>query len=394
MTSAGVPRAAVLVTDAYWRKTVAAVRALGRGGVAVDAADPRRLAPAGFSRFCRRRWRCPDPRVDAASFAAWALSRLREGDYCLLLPAEEASCLALARAGAGHRGPGWIPLPPPAWLELSSDKLQALERASQAGVPTPDTLALDAGAALPRSGRWVVKPRRGTGACGVRQLSGGAEAGPLVEELQGRFGPLVLQRFVGGRRNGYGVSLLYGPDGAYRAGFVHRKIRELPVAGGVSTCAESVAWPELVGVARRYVEGGGRAEAIPWQGVINLEFKVDRGSGTAYLIEVNPRLWGALPLAVHAGVDFPVLMWRLARGESLDAPPGYRAGARLRWAVYGELAHAWQRLRRGDVPWDLLGEEAEGDFLWDRGDPGPFWLSLLAWGVSLSTPTGRAWLRR
>ena len=125
-----------------------------------------------------------------------------------------------------------------------------------------------------------------------------------------------------------------------------------------------------------------------------MEFKVDARTGEAALIEVNPRLWGALPLAVKAGVDFPALLWALSRGEDVLPVFAYAPGVRLRWAVYGELAHAWHRLRSGDLPWDVLGEEAQGDFLWDAADPAPFWASLAAWGLSLASPAGRAWLRR
>ncbi len=395
MTPPGAPRAAVLVTDSYWRKTVAAVRSLGRAGISVDAADPRRLAPAGFSRFCRQRLTCPDSQLDTLSFGDWALESLRKGDYCLLLLAEEASCLAVARARAPGTFPAWVPLPPLEWLERSCDKLSSLERAAEVGIPVPETYLLPAAAGrLPRSGAWLLKPRRGTGARGVRRLQAAEDPKELSEGLKMRYGDMVMQRLVPGRRNGYAVSLLYGPDGAYCAGFVHRKIRELPVEGGVSTCAESVEWPDLIELARRYVEGGGPTERIPWQGVINLEFKVDVTTQTPLLIEVNPRLWGSLPLAIQAGVDFPRLMWRLARGEQVGQPPRYRGGIRLRWMVYGELAHAWQGLKQQDVPWDVFGEEAEGDFLWDRHDPSPLWVSLLAWALSVSTPRGRAWLRR
>ncbi|MEW6489600.1 MAG: ATP-grasp domain-containing protein [Thermodesulfobacteriota bacterium] len=382
---------AALVTDGYWRKTVAAVRALGRAGAAADVSDPRRVAPAGFSRHCRRRLRSPDPTRAPEAFAAWAFRQAASRAYSLLLPTEEASCLALSRAREGRPCAAWIPVPPPGPLEDAGDKLRAAERAQAVGIPTPATRSFGPGDRLPPGGEWVLKPRRGTGARGLRRLRGGPEAGPLARNLERRFGPLVLQSLVPGRRNGFGVSLLYDARGRCRAAFVHRKLREYPASGGVSTCAESVHRPDLVALARRYVEGEPR---LPWQGLVNLEFKVHPADGTPRLLEVNPRLWGSVALAVRAGIDFPALLWELSLGR--DPPPAFacREGVRLRWTVYGELAHAWQRLRRGEIPWDVLGEESHGDFLWDPADPLPFWTSLAAWGLALGTPEVWAWLRR
>ena len=42
----------VFVTDGFWRKTLAAVRALGRAGVRVTVGESTYLAPAFFSRCC------------------------------------------------------------------------------------------------------------------------------------------------------------------------------------------------------------------------------------------------------------------------------------------------------------------------------------------------------
>ena len=54
-------------------------------------------------------------------------------------------------------------------------------------------------------------------------------------------------------------------------------------------------------------------------GVAMFEFRRNRKSGGSTLLEVNPRFWGSLPLAVATGVDFPWLWYRqLIHGE--DAP--------------------------------------------------------------------------
>lgn len=378
---------AALVPDAYWRKTVAVVRSLGRAGCAVDAADCRWIAPAALSRYCRRSLPCPDSRRAPAAFAGWLSGALASGDHCLVLPGEESTCLAVSRARDALPSGVWAPVPAPDAIEEAADKLTSARRAAASGIPVPVTVPWSGGAELPRADEWVLKPRRGTGAYGVRRVRAGDPRLPsLARSLETRFGPLLLQARVPGVRNGYGVSLGYGPDGSCRAAFVHRKLREFPATGGVSTCAQSVRRPDLVALARRYVEGGGSAPPLPWEGVINFEFKVDDRTGRPHLIEVNPRLWGALPLAIRAGVDFPALLWRLSLGEDVRPVVDYREGVRMRWLVYGDLAHLWDRLRRGRLAWDVLLPHSEGDFLWDADDPRPFWASLAAWALAPFSP--------
>jgi hypothetical protein len=55
-------------------------------------------------------------------------------------------------------------------------------------------------------------------------------------------------------------------------------------------------------------------------------------------MEINPRFWGSLALAVRAGVDFPVLYAAAALDRPLpDTLPTYRAGVTCRWMVPGDV---------------------------------------------------------
>jgi len=88
-----------------------------------------------------------------------------------------------------------------------------------------------------------------------------------------------------------------------------------------------------------------------------------RPNGEAVLMEVNPRLWGSLQLAIDAGVDFPSLLVALHRGETLpQVTPSI--GVRSRWLL-GDLDHLLISLRRPEVR-RLTGRSVPGllaDFL-------------------------------
>ena len=68
-----------------------------------------------------------------------------------------------------------------------------------------------------------------------------------------------------------------------------------------------------------------------------VEFRRDR-RGRPALMEVNPRMGGSVGLAIAAGVNFPLLLWKWKLGRSLPAPTAYRIGQRLRW-LPGDIRH-------------------------------------------------------
>jgi predicted ATP-grasp superfamily ATP-dependent carboligase len=192
--------------------------------------------------------------------------------------------------------------------------------------------------------------------------------------------PLVQERIPG---HGMGVFVL-ADRGRIVARFAHRRLREKPPTGGVSVLRESIAVPEPVSApAERLVE------ALAWHGVCMIEFRVDARDATPYLMEINPRFWGSLQLAIDAGVDFPLLLYRLASGDPPPPVESYRLGVRCRWLL-GDLDHLLIRLRRRQAAAELpphapgLGR-AILDFLNPFAgrleverldDPGPGWLEM------------------
>jgi len=79
-------------------------------------------------------------------------------------------------------------------------------------------------------------------------------------------------------------------------------------------------------------------ESLQWRGVAMVEWKCDPRSGRPLLLEINPRFWGSLALAVRAGVDFPRLYANAALGKpSPDFPAPYQIGTVSRWVIPGDI---------------------------------------------------------
>jgi predicted ATP-grasp superfamily ATP-dependent carboligase len=219
----------------------------------------------------------------------------------------------------------------------------------------------------------VVKPQRETAGYSVKYV----EDKRVLAELYGRIFsnglrtpediPLT-QEYVPGY--GCGLFATY-QNGVCKRIFMHRRIREYPASGGVSTCAESLYDSKLAEYGRRLLD------ALGWHGVAMVEFRHDTRDGEFKLMEVNPKFWGSLELALAAGADFPGDVCRLARGEDLQFTDAYERNLRFHWpiSVSGELYHLWSRPQSFlDVVFDSVNPKVKSN-LW-FGDFGPHYKEL------------------
>lgn len=328
----------VFVTDGFWRKTLAAVRALGRAGVRVTVGESTYLAPAFFSRYCHARVRTPSPVLQPQDYLDFLEEYLSRHPHEVLLPMEEATLLLLARYYDRFERLTRLPTSDYQTLELARDKLQVLQRADALSIPIPQTYPvpdLETGQILLDTLPYpvVVKPRLGSGSAGVEYAT---ERAQLLPALRRAFAaghrPLIQERLPA-HGQGLGVCLLLDRSQQVRAGFVHRRLREYPVTGGPSTLRESCRHEQAYTDAVRLLQD------LRFVGVAMVEFKIDARTGQAKLLEVNPRFWGSLALAVDAGVNFPLLSTLMALGEEIVPVTSYRLGHRCRWLLPGDILH-------------------------------------------------------
>lgn len=101
---------------------------------------------------------------------------------------------------------------------------------------------------------------------------------------------LIIQEYVEGKA--FGVSMLLDDQSKLVDYIVHERILEYPISGGPSALCVSRYKRELVEYAYKLLS------ALKWTGYAMVEFKGD------YLLEINPRFWGSMPLLFAAGSDF------------------------------------------------------------------------------------------
>lgn len=330
-----------LVTDANRGSAIAIIRSLARQGWRTIAADSAGGSLGFRSRYSHQTMVYPSPVRDAQSFAEAIAQTVAREEVDLVIPTTDEAILPLSAARERFEGLCKVAMPDEESLVRVTDKQATLALARELGVPTPVTFvaqtmgeARDVAHLLP----WpvVLKAQRSRRLADGEVLpTGRVGYANNVQELTAEFqrlqgnGPVLIQQYYAG--SGQGVELL-AYQGRMLAAFQHRRLAEIPITGGASALRESVALdPQLFDYSRRLVE------ALRWTGLLMVEFKVAPERSTpavaadkqrrpptganqpaAVLMEINGRVWGSLPLAVHSGMDFPA---RLAQLYRYGPPP-------------------------------------------------------------------------
>jgi predicted ATP-grasp superfamily ATP-dependent carboligase len=353
----------VLVTDGHWRKTLALVRSLGQKGVRVTVGERTLLNTSFFSKYCSRRLVYPSPRRSPYQFMEFVTEEIAKKRYECLYPMEEETLLLLAHHQSEISKHTHLLIPEIAKIEFVRDKGTLLQFAETQGIPTPKTffapptpepckvqgsgpesnVVQDSPASNVVQGLAskldaipipaVIKPRISSGSFGIAYVRKKEDLIALYQRIHTHYPFPLVQEWIPDGGGTFGFSALLDETSNVKAVFIHKKVRMYPVQGGPSTLREGVEHPGIMEL------GISLLKSLKWVGVAMVEFKVDPRDGIPKLMEVNPRFWGSLHLAVISGVDFPYLMLRIARGDPFDPVLNYTVGKRCRWLLFGDLLH-------------------------------------------------------
>jgi predicted ATP-grasp superfamily ATP-dependent carboligase len=325
------------VTDALLRKSVVVCQALGRQGIDVAAGSTTRLSPAFFSRYCRDHLLYPSPKEQPAAFAETLLDYLNRHRHDVLLPTDDATLAVCSRYRSDFERVTRLPIPEPARLVYGLDKGPTMRLAERLRIPHPRTVlpaSREDAADLARrlESPLVIKPRSSCGGRGIVYVGPGDDVSELWERTHRLHPyPMVQECIPNGQK--FDVGVLMDGNGRALASFAQKELRHFPLRDGLSTMQESVWRPDLVERAITLLR------AIGWYGLAEVEFMEHAGTGEVLLLEINPRFWASIQLAIACGVDFPHLLYRLAMGQPIVETHRYTVGRRCRWLLPGDILH-------------------------------------------------------
>ncbi len=347
-------KASVLVTDGHFRKTLAVVRSLGCKGIDVTVGERTFLNTSFFSKYCSRRFVYPSPRQSPDRFIEFLLREIKGNRYECIFPMEEETLLVLAKYHSEISRYTYFLSPDLEKIEFVRDKGNLMRFAKTHGIPVPKTFQIPSSTKPcetegpgPDSNvvqglnhvldkipiPAVIKPRVSSGSLGIVYVKDRKDLISSYQRVHYRFPFPLIQEWIPDGGGTYGFSALFNEGSNMKAAFVHKKLRMYPIEGGPSTLGEGVEHPQIMEL------GLSLLKSLSWVGVGMVEFRVDPRDGIPKLMEVNPRFWGSLGLAVFSRVDFPYLIFKMAKGESFEPVLRYELGKRFRWFLFGDILH-------------------------------------------------------
>jgi carbamoyl-phosphate synthase large subunit len=266
------------------------------------------------------------PRVDDPSYSQSLLDIIAKHDVELVVPLIDTELAVHASLRPEIEALGATALiSSPAAVEMTQDKYFTWQFFRDIGAPAPDVEL--PGADLERLGLpVVVKPRQGSSSEHVYFCATPEERDAALLAAPDP----IVQVLAGGTE--LTIDLLADLDSRPINVVVRERIR---TRGGESSVGVTVDRPDVVAHALRI------CAALRPRGPITIQcFRDDRG--TVLFTEINARLGGGYPLADASGADFPGLVVRMCRGETVGSCFGsHRVGlamARYDRSVFYDIA--------------------------------------------------------
>jgi len=250
------------------------------------------------------------PPASDSGYAQAVRAELEARPYLTMLAASDAALLAL-EAPVRHL----------------VDKTQLLAGARQAGLPVPRTRVFSTADELLAAGDLefpsVLKPAVST--YPARLIRSHSE---LAATVSGN-GGFVVQPYLGERLRA-AAGVLW--EGRLVAAVHQSYLRTWPRDCGTACAAHTVQPdPVLEEHLLRLLDG--------YQGIFQAQLAGD------YLLDLNPRVYGSLPLAVKAGTNLPAIYCDLVAGKEVGDLRA-RPGVFYRW-LEGDLRHLAGEVRAG-----------------------------------------------
>ena len=367
----------VIVTDAKYRSSLSVIRALAKCGhdivLTQTMGDSSPSIPSFSSRYVTRTVRLDCSADDADAYLLALTSLIREYNHPVVFPigAKTLSLIAAHRDELAEICS--FTVCDKDTLELANDKLRVALAARELGIKTPPTYTSADGAEFPVIIKPVCGEKFGLTAKDRYTVVNSREDFDAAYEKMSRYGgePIIQKKIVG---TGIGVSLLMDQSGKAVSAICHRRVREYPISGGPSACCESFYDEGLVKMSERLLK------KLNFTGMAMVEYKLDGdviSSDNAYLLEINPRVWGSFPLTFVADTSFASDYVELSSGNSVSHPlDNYKIGVRMNF-ILSDLSATLSLIKRGRFKesvkgiFDIILHRAV-DGMKDKTDKAPF----------------------
>lgn len=377
----------VLLTYGWVRSSYAALRNLSNHNISVVASDSNTIGMCQSSRLQKDFKKYTSHYEDEDKFIKDILDICSKKKIRYILPSHNETEI-IARHRSKFDSSLVSLVPNESHCKLFNNKASAYEFVKDLGISIPRKIKYDdlneISEILAKSNinKTVIKLLTGNSSKGVFYGNNPSNTEVIVKDLVKKYDLKndrypQIEEYVEGE--GYGVSVMYW-GGKFIASFTHKRLREKIETGGTSTYRKSTSHKGIEDAAKKIFD------AIGYNGLAMSEFKVCSKTGKYWFVEINPRMWGSMPLAIESGVEFPYLAW-LCASQGHEAAIKYnlsciqKNNVSAKWLL-GEifvLTKMMIRFRLYSVFQIVFKSKSDSidDFFWD--DPLVFFGQIIAY---------------
>lgn len=380
----------VLVTGADERQGLAVIRALGSQGLKVCAAGLQKRNLGSLSRYAVAYCQYPPPLTDKKRFAEKILQAVKIYNIPVVIPVVESTVIALDEYRELFTSYTQLAIPSSDCLEFALDKKKTYQLAESLGIAIPKTCSpatiAEATDFVKQTGFPIIlKPRaigsyskvKGSFDFKIRYINNVVVFDKAMIEFEQLGAFPILQEYCPGI--GVPQSTLCA-KGKIIGIYQHRRGRDYPLTGGVASVVISEKLdPKLLEWTEKLLG------AMKWDGIAQVEYRVDSQTGRKVLFEINGRIWAPVSAAIKWGLNYPHALFRYVKDDIREPmPSSYPLERRARY-LRGDLVALEGHLLgktsdsvtplpgKGQVFWDIIKDFRPGvvSDVGDWSDPLP-----------------------
>ncbi|MCU4742809.1 ATP-grasp domain-containing protein [Natronoglomus mannanivorans] len=324
-----------LVLDGRAVSSLAVVRSLGQKDYSIHCGESFKWNITRFSKYVDKTIVYPSAEDKPEQFVNTLLNVVRQIGYDVIIPTRDATTKLLAANQDRFNQYTNLYLAEKHEVATFMDKGETIKLAQDADIPTPTTYfpeeddlkTIKAKIEYPA----LVRARQSSGSRGIIRAESDEELEKAYETVAAEYETPMIQEYV--EKSGYTTAcILLDDDQELVASFSYERVKEYPLSGGPTVVGVSTDDTEAKQYAKDLLQEGS------WKGVAEVEFILDQ-DGTPRLLEVNPRFWMPVHLAVTSGVDFPHMIAELALNQPVGSPTTYKTSVTYRWVLPNEILH-------------------------------------------------------
>lgn len=338
----------ILILDGETRSALAVVRSLGKHHTCIVSSHSKH-AIAFCSRYTFAHICSPKPGIAEHEYISWLSDTIHHFAIDYIIPTTENTLLKIYASDRLSEVLHRLPFPKKELFEKVTDKFLLSQTLDTYGIAYPQTQQIhskkfdDLCREITIPFPYVIKSKRSVSHNNYLDASPKEKVSYILhrsdlEKWHASLTPsddheYIAQELIKG--SGVGIFILI-KNNTIVSSFSHKRILEKPPAGGVSVLSQSYPVNEKI-----LEKTSSFLISIGWQGVVMIECKESNGS--LVVIEINPRFWGSLQLAIDAGVNFPQDL--MPGTKEHHAWNNFNPKLRVRWEL-GTLDHLLIRLKK------------------------------------------------